>query len=64
MKTQELRDKSAEELNIELLNLMREQFNLRIQAANKRLEKTHFLKQTRQNIARVKTVLTEKAVTK
>ncbi|HFD3738594.1 TPA: 50S ribosomal protein L29, partial [Pseudomonas aeruginosa] len=34
MKAQELREKSVEELNAELLNLLREQFNLRMQAAS------------------------------
>lgn len=34
MKAQELREKSVEELNTELLNLLREQFNLRMQAAS------------------------------
>ena len=61
MKAQELREKSVEELNEELLNLLREQFNLRMQAATGQLEQTHNLKAVRRNIARVKTVLTEKA---
>ena len=34
MKAKELREKSVEELNTELLNLLREQFNLRMQAAS------------------------------
>ncbi len=61
MKAQELREKSAEELNTELLNLLREQFNLRMQAATGQLQQTHTLKAVRRDIARVKTVLTEKA---
>ncbi|UVK77297.1 MAG: 50S ribosomal subunit protein L29 [Sodalis sp. Fle] len=61
MKAQELRKKNAEELNIELLNLLREQFNLRMHAASGQLQQTHLLKQVRLNIARVKTLLTEKA---
>ncbi|WP_145600880.1 50S ribosomal protein L29, partial [Yersinia frederiksenii] len=59
MKAQELREKSVEELNTELLNLLREQFNLRMQAASGQLQQTHLSKQVRRNIARVKTLLTE-----
>ncbi|MDN8693900.1 50S ribosomal protein L29, partial [Staphylococcus aureus] len=40
MKAQELREKSVEELNTELLNLLREQFNLRMQAASGQLQQT------------------------
>ncbi|MGR5135854.1 50S ribosomal protein L29 [Vibrio jasicida] len=61
MKAQDLREKSVEELNGELLNLLREQFNLRMQAATGQLQQTHTLKAVRRDIARVKTVLTEKA---
>jgi len=61
MKAKELREKSVEELNTELLNLLREQFNLRMQLAGGQLQQTHLLKQVRRNIARVKTLLTEKA---
>ncbi|WP_339037383.1 50S ribosomal protein L29 [Serratia symbiotica] len=61
MKAQELREKSVEELNTELLNLLREQFNLRMQVASGQLQQTQLLKQVRRNVARVKTLLTEKA---
>ncbi|WP_392561367.1 50S ribosomal protein L29 [Orbus sturtevantii] len=61
MKAKELREKSVEELNTELLNLLREQFNLRMQLAGGQLQQTHLVKQVRRNIARVKTLLTEKA---
>ncbi|CAI0897832.1 50S ribosomal protein L29 [Serratia entomophila] len=61
MKAQELREKSVEELNTELLNLLREQFNLRMQTASGQLQQTHLLKQVRRDVARVKTLLTEKA---
>ncbi|GLT15236.1 MAG TPA: 50S ribosomal protein L29 [Vibrio sp.] len=61
MKAQDLREKSVEELNAELLNLLREQFNLRMQAATGQLQQTHTLKAVRRDIARVKTVLTSKA---
>jgi large subunit ribosomal protein L29 len=61
MKATELRDKSVEELNAELLNLLREQFNLRMQHSTGQLEKSDQLKKVRRNIARVKTILTQKA---
>ncbi|MGV3344575.1 50S ribosomal protein L29 [Enterobacteriaceae bacterium LUAb1] len=63
MKATELREKSIEELNTELLNLLREQFNLRMQVASGQLQQTHLLKQARRNVARIKTLLTEKADT-
>ncbi|RUO39292.1 50S ribosomal protein L29 [Aliidiomarina taiwanensis] len=61
MKASELKAKSVDELNQELLSLLREQFNLRMQTATGQLNQTHLLKQVRRNIARVKTVLNEKA---
>lgn len=61
MKAQDLHQKSAEELNQELLGLLREQFNMRMQAATGQLAQTHTLKQVRRDVARIKTVLTEKA---
>ena len=56
-----LKDKSVEELNTELLNLLREQFNLRMQASTGQLEKTDQIRKVRRSIARVKTILTQKA---
>lgn len=61
MKAAELKDKSVEELNGELLELLREQFNLRMQHSTGQLEKSDQLKKVRRNIARVKTILTQKA---
>ena len=61
MKATELREKSVEELNKELIDLLKEQFNLRMQKATGQLSQTHLLKQVRRDIARVKTVLNEKA---
>ena len=61
MKATELKEKSVEELNAELINLLREQFNLRMQHTTGQLEKTDQLKKVRRNIARVKTILTQKA---
>lgn len=60
MKAQEGPKKSSEELNTKLLNLLREQFNLRMQVSGGQLQQTHLLKQVRRNIARIKTLLTEK----
>jgi large subunit ribosomal protein L29 len=64
MKAQELRDKSVEELQQSLLGLLKDQFNLRMQKATGQLAQTHLLGQVRRDIARVKTVLKEKQVTK
>ena len=61
MKARELRDKSVDELNNEMLELLREQFNLRMQEATGQLAKPHLVGQVRRNIARIKTVLNEKA---
>ena len=61
MKAQELRNKNVEELNAELVNLLGEQFKLRMQTATGQLQQTHQAKQVRRSIAQVKTVLTEKA---
>lgn len=64
MKAQELREKSVEELQQSLLGLLKDQFNLRMQKATGQLAQTHLLGQVRRDIARVKTVLKEKQVTK
>ena len=64
MNAAELKEKSVEELNAELLNLLREQFNLRMQYSTGQLEKTDQLKKVRRNIARVKTILTQKTAGK
>ncbi|NVJ51673.1 MAG: 50S ribosomal protein L29 [Gammaproteobacteria bacterium] len=61
MKATDLREKSVDELNAELVALSKEQFNLRMQHATGQLDQTHQLKQVRRNIARVKTVLNQKA---
>ena len=60
MSAQELRDKSAEELQTELLEQRKEQFGLRMQFASGQLGQTHLLKDVRRNIARIKTLLNEK----
>ena len=61
MNATELREKTAEDLNAELLSLTREQFNLRMQQATGQMARPHQMKNVRRNIARVKTVLNEKA---
>lgn len=61
MKANELRDKSVEDLNKELLSLTREKFNLRMQKGSGQLTRPHQMKAVRRNIARVKTILKEKA---
>ena len=61
MKPSELREKSVEELSKKLLSLREEQFKLRMQRATGQLGQTHLLQQGQRDIARVKTVLTEKA---
>ncbi len=61
MKASDLRDKSVEDLNKELLELTREKFNLRMQQGSGQLTQPHQIKAARRNIARVKTILNEKA---
>lgn len=60
MNATELREKSAEQLNEQLLTLLRDQFNLRMQKATGQLGQSHLLKQVKRDIARVKTVLNQK----
>ena len=60
MKASEMRDKSADELNAELLKLREQQFKLRMAKSTCQLGQTHLLKETQQDIARVKTVLQQK----
>lgn len=60
MKASELREKSVEELQAELVELSKKQFNNRMQQSTGQLEKSHELKATKKDIARVKTVLNEK----
>lgn len=60
MKAQDLREKSVEQLNEELIGLLREQFNLRMQTATGQLQQTHTIRTVRRDIARVKTVLNQK----
>ncbi|MEZ5485767.1 MAG: 50S ribosomal protein L29, partial [Lysobacteraceae bacterium] len=52
--------KSAEELNTELLNLRKEQFNLRMQKGTGQLTQTHQMKRVRREIAQIKMLLGDK----
>ncbi|MCH8261491.1 MAG: 50S ribosomal protein L29 [Proteobacteria bacterium] len=61
MKAVELRQKKSEELDALLLELLREQFNLRMQKGTGQLSKPSEVKRVRRTIARVKTVIAEMA---
>ncbi|AOY92486.1 50S ribosomal protein L29 [Cupriavidus sp. USMAA2-4] len=64
MKASELRGKDAAGLNQELSELLKAQFSLRMQKATQQLQNTSQLKKVRKDIARVQTVLSEKASSK
>ncbi len=61
MKIADVRALTADQLQDNLLQLKKEQFNLRFQAATGQMEKTHRVDQVRKDIARVKTVMRQKA---
>ena len=58
---EELLAKSAEELSQELVSAKKELFNLRFQNATNQLDNTARIKEVRKNIARIQTVITQKA---
>ena len=58
---EDLKAKSAAELNEELVAAKKELFNLRFQNATNQLENTSRIKEVRKNIARIQTVITEQA---
>ena len=60
MKATDLRQKTDDELNAQLIDLRKEQFNLRFQAAGGQLENTARVRQARRDIARAKTILGER----
>lgn len=62
MKASELRNKSVDELKAELLELLKAQFGLRMQVATQQLANTSQIGKVRRDIARVRTLLREKAV--
>ena len=61
MKASELRTKSVDELNKELMELLKAHFNLRMQKATQQLSNSSQLGKVRRDIARVRTLLREKA---
>ena len=58
---EDLKAKSAAELNTELVAAKKELFNLRFQNATNQLDNTSRIKEVRKNIARIQTVITEKS---
>lgn len=61
MTNAELREKDLAGLKAELIDLLKEQFNLRMTKGTGQLGQTHLVRQVRRNIARVRTVITEKS---
>lgn len=61
MNAADLRDKTPDQLQEELVSLKKEAFNLRFQQASGQLENTARVKTVRRNAARVKTILNQKA---
>ena len=64
MKASDLRARTSDQLQDQLLQLKKEQFNLRFQRASGQLEKTDRVRAVRRDIARIKTVLGAKAAEK
>ena len=60
MRTEELKNKSVEELQQQLIDLLQEQFNLRMQKAGGQQPKPHLFSQVRRSIARVKTIIKQR----
>lgn len=61
MKANELKDKNVEELNVTLIELLQKQFQLRMEKSTGQLNQTHDIRIVRRDIARVKTIINEKA---
>ena len=57
----DLRTKTDDQLSVELVELKKEQFNLRFQSATNQLEKPSRIREVRRNIAQIKTLQTERA---
>ena len=64
MKASELRAKDVAQLNQELNDLLKAQFSLRMQIATQQLTNNSQLKKTRRDIARVRTIIAQKAASK
>jgi large subunit ribosomal protein L29 len=58
---EEMKPKTMEELSVELVNAKKELFNLRFQNATNQLDNTARIKEVRKNIARIQTLITQKA---
>ena len=58
---EDLKNKSVEELNADLVAAKKELFNLRFQNATNQLDNTARIKEVRKNIARIQTIITQKA---
>lgn len=63
MKMSELRQKTTEDLSVELLELRRAQFNFRVQRSMGQAQRVDQFSKLRRDIARIKTLLTERAAT-
>ena len=61
MNAQDLRDKTPDQLRDQLVQLKKEAFNLRFQQATGQLENTARMRQVRRDVARVNTILSQKA---
>ncbi|HTP96344.1 MAG TPA: 50S ribosomal protein L29 [Burkholderiales bacterium] len=61
MKASELREKSADELKQELNELLKAQFSLRMQVATQQLSNTSQIRKVRRDIARARTIISQKA---
>ena len=57
---EELRHKTTDELNLDLVSAKKELFNLRFQVATNQLENTARITEVRKNIARIRTIITQK----
>ena len=64
MKASDVRSKTADELKDQLVDLKKEQFNLRFQRATQQLEKPARMREVRRDIARIKTILGQKNAAK
>lgn len=64
MKASELKTKSVADLHNELLSLTKAQFGMRMQLATQQMTNTSELRKTRRDVARIKTVLTQKGAQK
>lgn len=60
MKASELRDKSVDELQTQLQELYKDQFNYRMQNTTGQLGQVHLIGEVKRDIARIKTIITEK----